>query len=339
MAVSAKDLAALQNMWKGAKPQSDCSIPDGMYEFLIVDAQFKITASGIPQITTLLEVVGGNETFLHEKVKQFDNLQSPENMGWFKKKLARLGITIPEDVEEVTTRIPNEMKGKKLAGQLKSKDEFVNIYVNRLLGEVDMGNRQDGNEETSEEETTEEAAFTVGKQYQFTSVKGGEVEGELIELLDGDMARIKTAEGKVFKVSTAKLSEVVVAAEEETEAPAEEETSEEETAEETTEEEATEEEATEEESGGFPTAEEVKAMKLPELKKVLAENDMDINAIKNPRIFMTGMASFIYNAKYMPDLPTLIALRDGLKLKLIKNEKPGDMTKRVVAALHDRFEF
>lgn len=339
MAVNPKDLAALQNMWKGAKPQSDCSLPDGVYEFLIVDAQFKITASGIPQITTMLEVVGGNESFIGEKVKQFDNLQSPENMGWFKKKLARLGITIPEDVEELTNRIPNELKGKKFAGQLKSKDEFVNIYVNRLLGEVDLGNHQSGNEEQSaEEETTEEAAFTVGKRYQFTSVKGGDIEGELIELLDGDMARIKTDEGKVFKVSTEKLSEVV--AEAEAEAPAEEETTEEESSEEeTTEETPAEEETAEESSGGFPTAEEVNAMKLPELKKVLAENDMDINAIKNPRIFMTGMASFIYNAKYMPDLPTLIALRDGLKLKLVKNEKPGDMTKRVVAELHNRFEF
>ena len=332
MSVNAKELAALQNMWNGAKPQTDCSLPDGFYEFVITDAQFKVTSNGIPQIVTVLKVVGGNETFIGETVPQRDSLQTPENMGWFKKKLARLGITIPENVEELTNRIPKELKGKKFAGQLKSKDEFVNVYVNKFLGDTEVDGAAE--EETTEEETSESSDINVGDQVMFVSAKGADVQGELLELTEDGKARVKTAEGKVFKVDASKvtLAEVTEAAAEESE--------EEETVEETEEEteEATEEEATED-AGGFPTPEEVKAMKLPELKQILADNDMDIAKIKNPRMFVTGLSSFMYVEKYMPDLPTLLALRDGFGMAIVKNEKPAEMTKRVVKELKSRFDF
>lgn len=331
MAVSKKELEALQGMWDKAKPQSDCNLPDAMYEFLITGAEFRVTKTGTPQIVTKLEVVGGNEAFVGEKLSQYDNLGSPENMGWFKKKLARLGITIPENVEDLAERIPNELKGKKFAGQLKTKDEFVNVYVNKLL-ESDCAvddKGEDAGEETSEE-SSEEVTLGVGSKAMFTSVKGGDIEGEVIEMCDGDKVRIKTAEGKVFKVDASKVSIVTEATEETTE-------------EETSEEEAPAEAETEttEEASGFPTPEEVKAMKLPELKKTIKEYyDLDMATIKNPRIFIAGTSGFMYNeAKYVPDMPTLVALRDGLALKVIKNEKPGDMKKRIQTELHKRFEF
>lgn len=331
--VNPKDLKALQGMWTGAKPQMDCSVPDGNYEFLIIDSAFKITANGIPQMVTTLEIVGGNDAFIGEKIPQRDSLATADNMGWFKKKLARLGITIPEDVEELTSRIPGELKGKKFAGQLKTKDEFVNIYVNKFIEDVDLASRGSGEEtstETQEETTEETSEIVVGNRVMFTSVKGSDVEGELIEILK-DKMRIKTDEGKIFKVDTAKVS-LVVQTEETEEAAEETEEATEETPEETTEENA-------EEGSSFPTPEEVKTLKLPELKKVLADNDMDINVIKNPRMFVGGLSGFMYNEKYIPDLATLLALRDGLKMKVVKNEKPIDMKKRVLVALHKSFEF
>jgi len=334
MSVNAKELAALQNMWNGAKPQTDCSLPDGFYEFVIQDAQFKVTSNGIPQIVTVLKVVGGNESFIGETVPQRDSLQTPENMGWFKKKLARLGITIPENVEELTNRIPKELIGKKFAGQLKSKDEFVNVYVNKFLGDTEV-DKADTAEETETEEAAESTSdLNVGDQVMFVSAKGADVQGELLELTDDGKARVKTAEGKVFKVDASKVSAAEVA---ENTTAEEEETVEEAETEEATEE-AAEEESTED-AGGFPTPEEVVAMKLPELKQLLADNDMDIAKIKNPRLFVTGLSSFMYVTKYMPDLQTLIALRDGFGIAPLKNEKPTDMTKRVVKELKTRFEF
>lgn len=344
MSINQKDLKALQGMWDKAKPQMDCSIPDGQYEFLVVDAKFRMTQNGVPQMVCKYEVVGGNESFIGETVTQNDNLQTPDNMGWFKKKLARLGVTIPEDVEDLMQRIPGELMGKKFAGQLKSKDEFVNVYVNKFIEDVDLGDRAGAQNSggASEEEAEQEAADEngspkVGERVMFTSVKGGDIEGELLELTEDGKARVKTDEGKVFKVDAAKVTAVPVAEEEATEEEAEEET-------EDAEEEAKEpaEEATEEESseGGFPTVEEAKAMKLPELKSVLEDNGMDIKAIKNPRLVVSGMAGFIYNEKkYLPDLPTLLALRDALGLKPMKNEKPAEVTKRVLAQLHKNFEF
>lgn len=345
MSINPKDLKALQSMWDKAKPQMDCSIPDGQYEFLIVDAKFRMTQNGVPQMVCKYEVVGGNESFIGETVTQNDNLQTPDNMGWFKKKLARLGVTIPEGVEDLQERIPSELKGKKFAGQLKSKDEFVNVYVNKFIEDVDLGDRAGGQNDAAqheEEDTTEPEGGTelqVGTRVMFTSVKGGDIEGELLEITADKKARVKTDEGKVFKVDAAKVS--AAPAPEGTEEEAEEETEEEGAEEESSEEEAPEEAAeSSSEEGGFPTVEEAKSMKLPELKNVLEENGMDIKAIKNPRLVVTGMSGFIYNEKkYLPDLPTLLALRDALGLKPMKNEKPAEITKRVLAQLHKNFEF
>ena len=342
--VSAKELAALQGMWKGAKAQTDCNIPDGKYEFCIVEAAFRVTKNGVPQMVCKYKLVGGNEEFINETVTINDNLQTEVNMGWFKKKLAKLGIAIPEDVADLDSRIPGELKGKKFAGELKSKDEFYNIYVNRFIEDMDLSagaeavpaaeaEEEQPAEEAAAEETTD--ALAVGDRVTFTSVKGGEIEGELIEIIEAEgKSRVKTDEGKLFKTATEKLSKVVVeeaaeeAATEEEEAPAEEEESEEAPA-----------EAAAEEGSTFPTPEEVKALKLPELKQVCADNGVDAAKLKNPRMFVAGLSGFLYDPKYMPDLATLVALRDGMGMKVIVNEKPMAMKARVLVDLHTKFEF
>lgn len=337
--VSAKELAALQGMWKGAKAQTDCNIPDGKYEFCIVEAGFRVTKNGVPQIVCKYKLVGGNEEFLNETVTINDNLQTEVNMGWFKKKLAKLGIAIPEDVTDLDSRIPGELKGKKFAGELKSKDEFYNIYVNRFIEDMDLSAGTEAAPATEAEEeqpTTEEPAeettdaLVVGDRVTFTSVKGGEIEGELIEIIEAEgKSRVKTDEGKLFKTATEKLSKVVVeaaaeeTATEEEEAPAEEEES----------------EGAAEEGSTFPTPEEVKALKLPELKQVCADNGVDAAKLKNPRMFVAGLSGFLYDPKYMPDLATLVALREGMGMKVIVNEKPMAMKARVLVNLHTKFEF
>lgn len=339
--VSAKELQALQGMWKGAKAQTDCNIPDGKYEFTIVESAFRVTKNGIPQMVCKYQVSGGNEEFIGESVVINDNLQTEVNMGWFKKKLAKLGIAIPEDVAELDSRIPGELKGKKFSGELKSKDEFYNIYVNRFIEDVDLaadkaaaGAESTEEEQPAEEEATEETAeLAVGDRVTFTSLKGGDIEGELIEVIESEgKSRVKTDEGKVFKVATEKVTKVVVEAAEETPAEEQEEVAEEEQTEEAAEE-------TPAEEGGFPTPEEVKALKLPELKKVCEDNGIDAAKIKTPRVFIGGISGFLYDPKYLPDLATLIALRDGLGMKTIANEKPTAMKIRVLAELHKKFEF
>lgn len=330
--VTEKEIKALQSEWTKAKPQTDCSLPDGSYEFLIVEAKFGVTKNGVPQMGMTYEVVGGNESFIGEKVIVRENLQTSDNMGWFKKKLARLSVTVPEDVSELQSKVPKELVGKKFAGQLKSKDEFFNVYVNKFIEDVDMSSRSTTG--TPEEDPTQAAnsdssAIAVGDTVMFTSSKGGDVEGELLEINEENKGLIKTKEGKSFRVSMDKVSKVEVA-EETVEEPTEE----------AVEEEAKEEASVEETSGGFPTVEEIKAMKLPALSAVMKENGFDIAKVKVPRTFMTGISGFIYNEKkYMPDLATLVALRDGLGVTKVAGTKPKDIQVAVLKKMHEMFEF
>ena len=170
MAVNPKELKALQKQWDGAKAQGNAELPDGVYEFVITKAIPDTSKWGM-KIT--YRVTGGNEALIGEDVTIKDNLDSDSNMGWFKKKLARLGISLPSDVALLFATSTEEdsvaaqLVGKKFEGQAKTKNEFLNVYVNRLIGEADASELEDqaggeeaaeGGEEAVAEEGGEEAA-------------------------------------------------------------------------------------------------------------------------------------------------------------------------------------
>src|SRR5689334_12083626 len=100
MAVNPKDKKLLQQNWDNAKEEGG-NLPDGTFQFKIIGARFHMSDKGKPQFKTKLEIVGGDEEYKGEKLEINDNLETAENMGWWKKKLRRLNIVVPEDVEEI----------------------------------------------------------------------------------------------------------------------------------------------------------------------------------------------------------------------------------------------
>ena len=152
MAVSKSEKQTLSKMWNKAS-SSTSNVVAGKYIFKIESAKYNDGDKG-PSIREILKVTGGNEEFIGETVSVFNNLSTEQNMSFFKQKLQRLGIDIPEDFTEIEDgTVCEEMEGITFEGELKIKNGFVNVYVNKL---VDADDEDDDSDEDDEEEDSNE---------------------------------------------------------------------------------------------------------------------------------------------------------------------------------------
>lgn len=361
MSVNAKERVALEKMWDESKASGGADLPDGDYVFLIVKAKPNMSDKGMPSFQSVVRVVDGAEAFVGQEVPVRDNLGSADNMGWFKKKLARLGIEIPakdEMIRQLMNKDDGEgsvaaaMVGKKFSGQCKTKNDFMNIYVNKLLGTEEVeaapaatnGAAAKGKAAAASDDETDSGddKIEVDDTVKFVSKNDGDQQGVVLELLEGGkVARVqatdddgKTYEGKIYKLPAERLTIVY----------------EDGAADETTEESETEEETEEAPAKGkaaakgkakkaaFPTRAEIEDMRLPDLKETLGEHGFDTDDIKAPRQFATGVAGFIEDGKdYQPELAELPALCAALEVKYKKGEAPKAAIKALRETIEERF--
>lgn len=352
MAVNPKERKALEKMWDDAKPTGGADIPDGDYTFVIVKAKPNMSDKGRPSMQQMLKISEGPEAFVGQEIPVRDNLESADNMGWFKKKLGRLGVEIPNKEDFIEQLLNGEtgegslaaaMVGKKFVGTVKTKNDFLNVYVNKLVGEESVS------DSSSEDESTEadsgEEAVEVGDVVSFTSKNDGAQQGEVLEII-GDAARVKTTTGekKTYKLPIDKLTivyeeESEEEVEEEEEAPkgkakkadADEESEEEE-------EEAPKAKGKPKKPAAFPSRSEIEEMRLPEIKEALAEHGFDADDVKSPRSFAAGVAGFVEDGKdYMPEITELAPLCAALGVKYKKGDAPKAAVKALLAAVEERF--
>lgn len=132
MAVNKAEKKTLSSMWSKASASAS-SVAAGKYMFKIESAKYQEGDKG-PAIKEMLKIIGGNEEFVGETISQYNNLATEQNMSFFKQKLQRLGIDIPEDFTEIEDgTVCEEMEGLTFEGEVKIKNGFVNVYINRLV--------------------------------------------------------------------------------------------------------------------------------------------------------------------------------------------------------------
>lgn len=286
MAVNKKTKKLLQGMWDEAEDMPESSIPDGKYQFKILEAAFGMSSSDKPMIASEIEVVGGNEDFIGETLKIFDNLETGENMSWFKKKLNKLGIELPEDFDEIIDgSVSKEMTGIVFDGQAKSKDGFFNVYVNKVVSKEDSGEEEES-EESTEEETIEKKDLVT-----FT-FKGEKKEGEVLEVLeDEEKIRIKEDKtNKKFKVAADKVELKFDEGEESEES-----------------EEGEEEESSEE--SNFPSVKEVKKFKKDDAIEALQALGIETDELKKPKDVCMTLAIVVEGEERVAKPDVIIALK------------------------------
>lgn len=291
MAVNKKEKNTLAQMWNKASAAAS-NIPEGKYMFKIESAKYNEGTKG-PNIKTLLKVVGGNEEVVGETLSQFDNLATEQNMSFFKQKLQRLGIDIPEDFTEIEDgTVCEAMEGLTFEGEVKVKGGFVNVYVNKLVDD-DMDDEDDDEdvEESDEEETEEEEEDTEDSDEDGSEDEEDEEEEDSEEDNDEESG-------------------------------------------EDTEEESDDEDSDDEEEG-FPTPDEVAAMKAKQVNEVQNAIGIDPKKVAAPKKVLETMSNYLYTPKYTPEIDGFNALVKALNIKGLKGKTSKDKNKIVKKAVED----
>lgn len=211
-------------LWKGAKERASTEgfgseIEDGIYPAQIIECNIgESKSSGRLQAAWKYKILDGESK--GQTIPSFDGLESEDNLMWLARKLAKLNYDAPEDLEAVK-EIFAEIESKKPCVQIriKTKGEYQNVYVDKLLGDEETEGfdslEAPGETKVVEEEDGEEGVeITVGMNVGF-NLKGEDVVGEVLEVIEEEgKARIEV-NGKVFRVAVDKLSIQEAPAEEE----------------------------------------------------------------------------------------------------------------------------
>lgn len=339
MAVNQQDREAIQELWSNTKAASGFTpsdIPDGEYQFEITAVVPNLKRYGL-KITH--KVTGGDESQIGAEITIQDSVDTALGVGFFKKRLVSLGIdpTDYEGLDQILATSDEEgslaaaMIGKTFNGLKKTNDKgFENVYVNSLT-DGESTSESASEPEAEQEAVAEEASeggVIVGSRVTFTSKVDGEQVGEVSEVFEDkgvERVRVSADNGKVYNLPMTSVT-LEAASDESTETASEE-------VEETVAPAKAKSTAKPGTNGSGPKSKKelipapakVKAMRMPDIKTYLAGYGIKADALAKPREFMQGVAGFVHNKTYTPDLTELNALCLGLDIK--KGAKPSDTVK------------
>jgi preprotein translocase subunit YajC/signal recognition particle subunit SEC65 len=333
MSVNPKQKRELESMWGESEEAGGSAIPDGTYQFKIVKAGFSMKSQSKPCFKTMLEVVAGPDEQIGETFEVNDNLETKENMGWFKSKLARLNINISElsfeDIENGT--LAEQLKGKVFEGQAKTKGGFLNVYANRM---IDEGGSEGGGEEDGEEEEKPKAKKGSAKaeESEEEEEKEEETEEEEAGLEKGDVVTYKGMQAEVVQVLSEEglvrvkkdddsIARWKLDAVEKVEAEAEAEAEEE------------EEEEKEDSEFELPEADDVEGLSAKEVKAALKQLGIDASDIKNPRAVLRSFCALAHDKSAELELSEVAPLAAALELSLKKGTPFKEQVKALAKAV------
>lgn len=135
-------LAEINEQFKNTKAQSECSIEDGIYQFILKSAELTSTPDKndpkikIPTILMKFECLAPQ--YEKQVVTTWDRLNKSESIGFFKEKALRLGLdpktldlmTIEVDLKKIVGSICTCAISNKAAPQ--GNRTFTNLFVRSL---------------------------------------------------------------------------------------------------------------------------------------------------------------------------------------------------------------
>ena len=152
MSFTRGDLKDLDKIWKDADMSgaSQGEVPEGKYQAKISAVELAKSSGGRPQCKFVYKIVGGPEELIGKELTTYDGLVTAQNMGFFARKLKRLGVPIPGSFEEVAECVEGTL-GAVCDIQVKYKDDFLNVYVNKLVSKGKGSDESEGEEEEKPE--------------------------------------------------------------------------------------------------------------------------------------------------------------------------------------------
>ena len=202
-----KKKAEASKLWGKARERaktegfSGSEVEDGRYVVILQEAKMNESKnSGRLQISYTYVIQEGSAE--GQTVRDHDGIEKEDSLMWTAKKLDRLGYEVPEnldDIEEVLTEL-TKLK-PRLAVTVKTKGEFQHVYIDKVLGKGEGASEEGSVEaETPPTKAAEEEPGTVELAVGMR-VSGQGKEGEVLEILETEnKVRVKTDEGKVYRL-------------------------------------------------------------------------------------------------------------------------------------------
>jgi hypothetical protein len=151
----ASKLKGLQKAWKNSEPQrGGVGVPDGMYPCRIDEAVLQeAKSSGRLQIKWGMSVIDGDHE--NKKIYKYDGLDNEQALGFIMGTFETLELEIPDNIEEIGEALEAAV-GLECMVQVKTKDEFTNIYFNDLLDSDGSEDEEEEEDESDEEEESDD---------------------------------------------------------------------------------------------------------------------------------------------------------------------------------------
>lgn len=147
-------LSRLKGKWAEAKGKertfSKSEVPDGIYLARIVEAEIGDSqSSGRLQCAWKFEITEGE--YEGEVLRKYDGLETEDNFFYFQNSLQRLGFDLPDDPKEISKILAHIVTVKpSIKIKVKTNGEFTNIYINKLMEEIEPVDILEKVEETVE---------------------------------------------------------------------------------------------------------------------------------------------------------------------------------------------
>lgn len=152
MANIAKALKELEKVWESSdiiESQGFTPLSDGNYTGKLTGASVEMSQNGRVQIVWSLKVTEGKNA--GKTVKKFDGVDNEISIGYAKGLMTLLGVSIPSSLaklpssfESFFTDNPN---GVDIEFTVKTKDEFVNVYINSAAKEEKQKDKSSSDKE------------------------------------------------------------------------------------------------------------------------------------------------------------------------------------------------
>lgn len=139
-------LAKVKDAWNKTKKSKDIengggfpTFEDGRYVGQLVGAKLgesKNISNPRLQICWTWKFYGG--CYDGQQTRDYDGIETEENLLWLARKLNRLNVELPDDITEMEDFL-NELveEGIWASFTLKTKGDFQNLYINKVLSEED----------------------------------------------------------------------------------------------------------------------------------------------------------------------------------------------------------
>lgn len=205
MANVTKALQELDNVWTSSETiesQGFTPLPDGNYSGKLVSGTVEMSQNGRVQIVWVLKVSEGK--YSSKVVKKFDGIDNEVSIGYAKGLMKVIGISIPSSVAKLPKSLEGFFSsypdGVNVEFTVKTKDGYVNIYINSVSAGKDEGSKKPSKPDSQADEKPK----TSSKKLLYTDLEDMDKD-ELIKLIEKRSLDIDDAD----KLKEAKLRRLV----------------------------------------------------------------------------------------------------------------------------------